>query len=176
MPEVFDPKNREPEYYNNRDEDEIRRKRNIPRIQSFFASKPFMLGYGFFLTTIVLIIMAYQRGGISNIPILSNYFGTGIYAKSKIVNEKGDKYITVTIKNIKYKYENIMNFESTITLYKKDVVIAAKTAAYTDMIFPKGSGFQFIVDFPKEEIDKADRFIVISRIDDLEVENKVPLF
>ncbi len=175
-PEIIDPNKKKYKYYSNRDEDS----KFVPRqrIKSIFATKPFMIGYGIFLTVAVIFIYSMQNGGIGNILFFSNFFGIGLKIDTTVIENPNDvdsSYVFILIENKRYKEKYIASLTTTVTLYNNNgQIISSKKANYNDEAF-EDNMIKIAIEFDKSEVQKSSRYIVETSIDGKSIINKKPL-
>ncbi len=173
-PEIYDPKKRELQFYN----DPNREKKFVPRKRrySIFATKRFMIGYGVFLTAAVIFIYTFQNGGIGNIFILSRFFGNGLKVQTTIVEQSDEqKYVFVLIENKRYKNNAILTLKSQAIFYNKDEILSSKEVTYNTIMFDDNKLIKLAIEFDAENIKNADRYVVKTEIDGKTIINKKEL-
>lgn len=165
--EVYDPKNPEPEFYNNHPP----RVPPPPRTKSIFATKSFIIGYGIFLTVVVISITIYTKGAFN-----TDSFINKIINRNKTVDVKINKIdyfdneitSTIEVKNINYTNGyRINNFIAKVYLYEDKNLIYSNEYLYNDVLFPKNQRIGFRITFNKDIWTKSNRVLVNLILDDI---------
>ncbi len=170
-PEIIDPKKKELKFHNDRENRESTFKPR-QRMHSIFATKPFMIGYGLFLTFFVIFLYLLQNGGIGNVFILSNFFGIGVKVETIIADGAAEdtKHILVVIENSRYKSDIIKTLNIEATLYDRNSnIVNSKSKLYNDVIFTKEKPIVADIEFNISDIAKSSRYIVSTTIDNNKV-------
>jgi len=161
--EVFDPKKPELEYYNDKPEDHDYTLHEIkPRMKSIFASRRFMLVYGFFLVITVTTISVYQRGGLYNIPIIKHIIPDRALGVEVVSVKYVDSVVTTSIKieNVNYKKDFINTLITDTSLLLDGEVIASNSYIYNNIVFPREQAIGVNIKFKNEDWTNADTVLI----------------
>lgn len=152
--ETFDPKKPEIDYYNGKPEDhDYELRERIPRRKSIFASKKFIIAYGFFLLSILMIISVYQKGGLNNVPIIKNIIANNTLNIELDNIKYRDSIVTSSIKvrNINYDIDFIEMLIVNIELINDKEVLASNSYKYNNIVFPTNQTIGFNTKFKNED-------------------------
>lgn len=161
--EYYDPKEKKQKFYSERERKKKRRSSfTQPRMMRFFASKPFMLGYGLFLMAAISLIMLYQNGKL------------GTYVKREIEGvdvsfnfENGNESVNLEfqMQNKAYKDTLITNILIIGRLYRSERLIAEEKAPWKGRkSFVRGEYLGYTFYFDKGLFNRADSFEIYYQI------------
>ncbi|WP_304333623.1 hypothetical protein [Brachyspira innocens] len=164
--EVYDPKNRELEFYNKRHTKPPAPKREV----SIFARRWFMFLYGAFLTIVVIFFLLYKRGFFNDMPFFKA-LKSSIPIEVKINNVEfyEDEVVvaTIEVKNSNYINSiNIENLNASLSLYKNKKLIFTGNDSFYKIRFPLGQRIGFKMSFDKNYWKEANNLEVILYLDD----------
>lgn len=161
--EVYDPKEKELEFYYKKNIKPPAPKREV----SIFARRWFMFLYGTFITLIVVGLFLYKKGFFNNIA----YFAK----KTNIVEVKinnidfSDEYIITTIELENYNYtnsENILKLNSDYSLYRNKKLVYSGNNSFYNVRFPLKQRIGFNLKFDIDYWKKSNKLKIILQFDD----------
>ncbi|WP_300366225.1 hypothetical protein [Brachyspira sp.] len=163
--EVYDPKEKELEYYAKRNIRHSAPKREV----TIFARRWFMFSYGAFLTIVVIGLLLYKKGFFNNIPYFDIFkTKTDVIVKINNVDFLEESIITtIELENSNYtNSENILKLKANYSLYRNRKLIFSGNNSFYNIRFPLGQRIGFNLKFDKDYWKYANKLRVILQFDD----------
>ncbi|WP_295162235.1 hypothetical protein [uncultured Brachyspira sp.] len=163
--EVYDPKQKEHEFYADK-----KIKHNIVKREvSIFARRWFMFLYGTFLTIAVIGMLLYKRGFFNNLP----YFDILKTKNDIIVKINNAEFIedaviiTIELENSDYtNSNNIERLNASFSLYKNKKLLFSGNNSFYNIRFPLGQRIGFKTHFDRNYWRQADKLEMVLYFDD----------
>lgn len=162
--EVYDPKEKELEFYGKRDIKPPAPKREV----SIFARRWFMFLYGTFLTLAVVGMLLYKKGFFNNIPLFEALKPkTDVIVKINKAQSIDDVIITtIELENSSYtNSESVEVLRTSFSLYKYRKLIFSGDRSFNNIRFPVGQRIGFELNFDKNYWKEANKLEIILRFD-----------
>ncbi|MDA0035888.1 hypothetical protein OFR41_12315 [Brachyspira hyodysenteriae] len=162
--EVYDPKQKELEFYAKREVKPPAPKREV----SIFARRWFMFLYGTFLTLVVIGMLLYKKGFFNNIPLFEALKPkTDVIVKINNAEFVNDAVITtIELENSNYtNSESIETLRSYFSLYKNRKLIFTGNRPFNNIRFPVGQRIGFNLSFDKNYWKEANKLEIILQFD-----------
>lgn len=164
--EVYDPKEKELEFYGKRNIKPPAPKKEV----SIFARRWFMFLYGAFLTVVVVGMLLYQRGFFNNIPYFDILKKPKPDIAVKINNvEFHSDAVTLTIELENSNYTNSNNIDilkASYSLYRNKKELFNGNNYFHNIRFPIEQRIGFNIKLDRNYWEKANKLELILQFDD----------